>query len=488
MLKNQPRFKFYLLFLDIFLLLFSFLLTLILMPGPLHQWTGQSLSCILNCLSSYIFFSLIIVVIFFFNNLYKRNILVTRYRQFILILKSLVIGILLCVVILVFYNPDFLMEHGKQIFLYFFFISLALLTLVRAMFMKQVLFFLHQKNLYPQKVLIVGADEPGKYVAGQLSSDRFFNYHIAGFLDDYKEPGTPVIEGHKNLGRLKDLDRLIIELDIDEIIIAIHKAPYTRLIRILEACLKTGCVVRVYSDLLEIVTSKINVESYAGIPLVMLAQSTRKTATYPFKRTFDFTASLTALIVLSPLFALIALGIKLSSPGPVIFKQTRIGHEGRPFTFYKFRSMHCGEACTQHKEFVQNFIKESAGEKESAGDEIKVFKMTNDPRIFPFGRFIRKTSLDEFPQFYNVLKGDMSLVGPRPCLPYEWEIYDSWHKERLNCLPGCTGIWQALGRSTVNFQEMVVLDLYYVSNMSILLDIRIIVNTFPAIFLGKGGF
>jgi len=192
-----------------------------------------------------------------------------------------------------------------------------------------------------------------------------------------------------------------------------------------------------------------------------------------------------ALMILSPLFFAIAIGIKLSSKGPVIFKQVRIGKNGRPFDFYKFRSMHVGTDDSRHKDFVTDFIKDKNKEKSK---NINVFKIKNDPRIFRFGKFIRKTSLDEFPQFFNVLRGDMALVGPRPCLPYEWECYDEWHKNRLSVVPGCTGLWQALGRSTVSFEEMVILDLYYISNISLWFDFRIILQTFPVVFLGKGAY
>jgi lipopolysaccharide/colanic/teichoic acid biosynthesis glycosyltransferase len=145
--------------------------------------------------------------------------------------------------------------------------------------------------------------------------------------------------------------------------------------------------------------------------------------------------------------------------------------------------MHLGKSNKKHIEFVQDFIKNNG---KCDKKNIRVFKIQDDPRIFNFGRFIRKTSIDEFPQFYNVFKGDMSLVGPRPCLPYEWDCYSDWHKERLNIVPGCTGLWQAVGRSTVTFEEMVILDLYYKSNMSLWLDIKILLLTIPVIFFAKG--
>ena len=145
--------------------------------------------------------------------------------------------------------------------------------------------------------------------------------------------------------------------------------------------------------------------------------------------------------------------------------------------------MHVDESSDDHKKFVQDFIKNEKGDQ-----EVRVFKITDDPRIFKFGKFIRKTSIDELPQFFNVLKGEMSVIGPRPCLPYEWDCYSEWHKTRAHAIPGCTGLWQVVGRSTVTFEEMVILDLYYISNMSIWFDIKIILKTFPVIFLGKGGF
>ncbi|MCK5228801.1 MAG: sugar transferase, partial [Desulfobulbaceae bacterium] len=156
-----------------------------------------------------------------------------------------------------------------------------------------------------------------------------------------------------------------------------------------------------------------------------------------------------------------------------------------PFEFYKFRSMHMAVDDSRHKEYVKDFIRNG---NQCQNKEIKIFKITSDPRIFKFGKFIRKTSLDELPQLFNVLKGDMSLVAPRPCLPYEWDCYEEWHKKRLDILPGCTGLWQALGRSSVSFEDMVILDLYYISNMTLWFDLKIILQTFPVIFLGKGGF
>ncbi|MBU1343721.1 MAG: exopolysaccharide biosynthesis polyprenyl glycosylphosphotransferase, partial [Proteobacteria bacterium] len=317
--------------------------------------------------------------------------------------------------------------------------------------------------------------------------DTVFNFNIVGFIDDYKEIGEKINSKYENLGKLKDLDSLVKLNNVNELLIAIDGLTYSRLIAVTDQCLKTGIVVRIYSNFLEIITKKINVEYYAGLPVVMLQNQSQNSCLWKIKRIIDAVAASVAVVLLFPFFLFVVICIKLSSKGPVIFKQTRIGKNGKPFDFYKFRSMHLNTSDTNHKEYVQDFIK---GNTCSEPDGMKIFKIKDDPRIFPFGHFIRKTSIDEFPQLFNVIKGDMSLIGPRPCLPYEWECYDEWHKNRLNILPGCTGLWQVLGRSSVTFEEMVVLDLYYISNLNLLLwlDLKIVLQTIPVIFFGKGGF
>jgi len=195
--------------------------------------------------------------------------------------------------------------------------------------------------------------------------------------------------------------------------------------------------------------------------------------------------------MLSPLLMAVAGLIKLTSKGPVLFRQERVGLFGKPFTFLKFRSMYVDSDQTKHKEYVTKFITDSRRKDANESDlgENGVYKLTNDSRITPVGKFIRKTSLDELPQFFNVLKGDMSLVGPRPPIPYECEQYDLWHRRRiLEVKPGITGLWQIKGRSSTTFDEMVRLDLNYVTNWSLLLDLKILFRTPFAVFKGKGAY
>jgi lipopolysaccharide/colanic/teichoic acid biosynthesis glycosyltransferase len=183
--------------------------------------------------------------------------------------------------------------------------------------------------------------------------------------------------------------------------------------------------------------------------------------------------------------ALIALVIKLNSKGPVIFRQVRVGHQGRLFSFWKFRSMYVGNDATIHKEYVTNFISND----QPANEGEAVYKIVDDPRVTPVGRFLRKTSLDELPQLWNVLRGDMSLVGPRPPVPYEFDCYALWHRRRvLEVKPGITGLWQVMGRSRISFNEMVRLDIRYVQQWSLWLDFKILLQTPRAVLMGGGAY
>lgn len=204
------------------------------------------------------------------------------------------------------------------------------------------------------------------------------------------------------------------------------------------------------------------------------------------KRFIDLVGSLIILLTISPILILIGIAVKLTSRGPVLFRQTRIGRHGKPFTFLKFRSMTTNNDPKPHEEFVKQFIQQGKTPEHAANGK-PIFKIANDPRVTPLGRFLRRTSLDELPQFFNVLKGEMSLVGPRPPIPYETEKYDTWHRRRFSTVkPGMTGLWQVRGRSRTTFDEMVRLDLQYARTWSIWLDTKILAATPLAVIRGEG--
>lgn len=207
------------------------------------------------------------------------------------------------------------------------------------------------------------------------------------------------------------------------------------------------------------------------------------------KRMMDVVGSALAVVVLAPVFLIIAVAVKVSSKGPVLFRQQRIGQHGKRFTFLKFRSMHLGNDSSVHQEYVTKLIAGQAKRIPSNGNGKGVFKLTNDKRITPVGMFLRKTSLDELPQFLNVLIGDMSLVGPRPAIPYEVAAYQTWHRRRvLEVKPGITGLWQVNGRSRVKFDDMVRLDLRYAKTWSLWADVKILLRTPVVVVFGDGAY
>ena len=216
-------------------------------------------------------------------------------------------------------------------------------------------------------------------------------------------------------------------------------------------------------------------------------KGSRKRLPLVIKRVMDIVGSAALLLVLSPLLATIAALIKLTSKGPVIYEQERLGQFGARFKCLKFRTMYTNNDPKIHQEYVQQFIAGKDGLDKSEADGKPVYKLTNDPRVTSIGRLLRKTSLDEFPQFWNVLRGEMSLVGPRPPVPYEFEVYDVWHRRRvLEVKPGVTGLWQVNGRNRTRFDEMVRLDLRYCQSWSLWLDVKILFATPRAVFNGGG--
>jgi exopolysaccharide biosynthesis polyprenyl glycosylphosphotransferase len=206
------------------------------------------------------------------------------------------------------------------------------------------------------------------------------------------------------------------------------------------------------------------------------------------KRVFDVVCAVLMLIAVSPAMLIIALLIKRKDRGPILFAQERLGKDGRPFKFYKFRSMAHNSDDAIHRQFVAMFIGGDEDGCAGGNEGEKVFKMKEDPRITPIGAILRRTSLDELPQLFNIIRGDMSLVGPRPPIAYEIEKYQPWHMERLKAVPGLTGLWQVSGRSSVSFEEMVRLDIRYINSWSPMLDLRILLKTIPVVLQGTGGY
>jgi len=247
-----------------------------------------------------------------------------------------------------------------------------------------------------------------------------------------------------------------------------------------------GTEVYVLSPLLEGLETNRLLRNLFGAPAVRVRKSLQDAGPYALKRAFDVAGSSVLLLLAAPVIAALGAAVRMSSPGPVFYRQTRVGQGGTPFEFVKLRSMVVDGDEGIHEEYVKSFMNGTA-DTVAATNGDAVFKKLDDPRITPVGRFIRKYSLDEIPQFYNVFRGDMSLVGPRPPLPYEVREYDEWDVLRLTVPSGITGLWQVEGRSRVSFDEMILQDLMYAQNMRLLVDIGLCLRTLPAALLGGGG-
>ena len=233
---------------------------------------------------------------------------------------------------------------------------------------------------------------------------------------------------------------------------------------------------RVVPDLLQLSLNRVHMDQVAGIPLLGVREMSLTGWNLILKRAMDIVIGGLGALVISPLLAVIAISIRLDSPGPALFRQVRVGRGGRSFTIYKFRSM------VENAEDVRRYL-DAMNEADGP-----IFKMKDDPRCTRVGRILRRLSLDELPQLYNVLRGEMSLVGPRPALPSEVAQYQDWHKKRLDVSPGMTGLWQVSGRNKLSFDEMVLLDVYYAENWSPTSDLRIILKTVPLVLIGEGAY
>ncbi len=381
-------------------------------------------------------------------------------------------GIIMVVVLFFFYRPYF---YSRLIFLYaatFIILFLGFSRLVKSIVLSQ----LRQRGFGVRKVLIVGAGEVGRTIMRTIVALPALGYQVVGFVDDNPEKGQSDIGNFKGLGSLDNLPHLIQEEAVDEVIITLPWMYHRKILSIMTQCKRQRVQARIVPDLFQISLSQVDVDDLGGIPMIGLKRISISGSKLVLKRALDVTLALLGFIVCSPAMILSALLIKLDSPGPVLFKQTRVGKGGRQFTLYKFRSMRDGAEKEQEK---------LADLNEATGP---IFKMRDDPRVTRLGKILRRTSLDELPQFYNILRGEMSFVGPRPPLPSEVEQYQEWHKRRLEASPGITGLWQASGRSQLTFDEMVLLDIYYIENWSPALDSMILLRTIPRVIFGDGAY
>jgi exopolysaccharide biosynthesis polyprenyl glycosylphosphotransferase len=319
---------------------------------------------------------------------------------------------------------------------------------------------------------VVGTGALSEEVVERFAGHPDWGYSFAGHIL-MDEGATPPRTG-RVLGLISQFEAILKEHVIDEVVFTVTRDGMADLNDAIAACEDLGVGVRICLDTLYVGPARMSVEDLGGVPTLSLTRTPINAVGLAFKRVFDVVSSFAALALLAPILAATALAIRIDSPGPVYFRQRRVGQNGRTFYMLKFRSMFAD--AEQRLESLKAF-------NEMSGP---VFKMTNDPRITRVGRFIRRTSIDELPQFWNVLRGEMSVVGPRPPVPSEVQQYKRWQRRRLSVKPGITCTWQVSGRSDIDFEQWMLLDLAYIDNWSLWHDFRIAARTIPAVLRARG--
>jgi exopolysaccharide biosynthesis polyprenyl glycosylphosphotransferase len=345
----------------------------------------------------------------------------------------------------------------------------GLLTGEKILLMK-FLQYIRKQGRNIKQVLIIGTEPKVQMLVKTINQHPETGFVVQGFLSEAPEEVGRNIYGHKVLGTYDQLYRVLHEEIIDEVVFATPIFALHKIKPSLEVCEQMGINCRIALDTSSY-TSKFNmfIDGILDIPLISFSYSGKKYYSLWVKRVFDIVVSSATLFMLAPIFLLIALLIKRDSPGPAIFKQVRSGLNGRKFVMYKFRTMVNGAEALRTK--LQEFNEVSG----------PIFKIKNDPRITNIGKLLRRTSLDELPQLFNVLKGDMSLIGPRPLPLIESCQITGEERRRLSMKPGITGLWQCNGRSQATYEHLIRMDLEYVDNWSLLLDLKLLIKTIPVV-------
>ena len=371
-----------------------------------------------------------------------------------------------------FFGP---LQYSRALFLQAGLIVIALMSVAR-LAQNGIEGHLRARGVGATRVIIVGAGEVGRTVMRTIVARPELGYQIAGFVDDNPQKGETDIGRFKALGSLRNLSRLIEEEAVDEVIITLPWMYHRKIMSIVRECERRHVSACIVPDLFQMSLSQVDVDDLGGVPLISVREVGFGKGALLIKRGIDVVGAVIGLVLGAPLLALIGLAIRLDSPGPIVFRQTRVGAAGKTFNIYKFRSM---------REGAEAELEQLRELNEADGP---IFKIRDDPRLTRVGRFLRHTSLDELPQLWNVLRGEMSLVGPRPPLPAEVTHYMEWHKKRLEVRPGITALWQVSGRSTLSFDEGVLLDIYYIENWSLWLDFKILLRTIPKALFGDGAY
>ena len=339
---------------------------------------------------------------------------------------------------------------------------------------RKTLHFLRRRGGDTTRTIVLGANHEGRTVAKTLEREGWLGYKILGFVDDETPLGTDVGDGKSVIGNTAQLKDLVEERNASLVLVAASAFDTTMLNRLFWELQDIDVDLQMTSGTIDLMASRMIVQSVAGVPLLYVRRTGMDRAQKTMKRALDMFGSGLGLLLLSPVLVAIAIWIKRDSDGGVFFKQVRVGRDGDLFECWKFRSMY---ADAEERRAELEHLNEGPG---------LLFKLADDPRVTKAGKVLRRYSLDELPQLWNVLRGEMSLVGPRPALPSEVEQYDDWVRNRLKVKPGMSGLWQVSGRTETSFSDYVRYDLFYIQNWSLSLDLWILWRTLRAVFTAEG--
>jgi exopolysaccharide biosynthesis polyprenyl glycosylphosphotransferase len=414
------------------------------------------------------------LVIFALNGLYDKNNLLGGTREYSLVFRSASEGFLL-IVIASFLEPTLIIARGWLIMTWigtFFLVALA------RFYLRRVVYALRRLGFFLTPAVIVGANQEGRWLAEQLLQWKSSGLYLVGFVDN-KLPATfPLFHGLVSLGSVDKLGEIIEQYKVGEVILA--SSAFSTRDYLLDIFRKYGVNdkvnIRMSSGLYEILTTSLTVNEFAYVPLVYVNKVRLTGNDHIVKAILDYVLGIASLVFLSPFLLIIAFLVKISSPGPILHKRLVMGLNGKTFQALKFRTM-----VTNGDEILEKH-------PELRNELAKIHKLKNDPRITKIGAFLRKYSLDELPQLFNVLKREMSLVGPRMISPEEVSMYKQFDMNLLTVLPGITGLWQVSGRSDISYNERVRLDMYYIRNWSMWLDLQLLYQTIPAVLKSRGAY
>jgi exopolysaccharide biosynthesis polyprenyl glycosylphosphotransferase len=426
---------------------------------------------------------------FRYCNLYRVRGEFSFVDDSIRIFKATAIGSLLIVAAAFLYRGGFefrAFSYARSVFVADFFFVLIFVGILRFL-MRAVQMFVRSRQINLIPTLVVGRGPEASLFIREMRERPALGYRVIGVVDTKPVDASSAYEDVPVIGTLDSLPEVIRDSGANEVIIADADVNGDALFEVMMRCgRRRGVEFRIAPSLFNCLPRKTEIDQIGVLPMIRLFREPLSSSARILKRTFDLLFAALAIVLLFPLWLIIALLIKLDSRGPVFYTQERVGMDGRLFLLYKFRTMKAGADPELHREYQKAFI---AGRAEAnvGNDSKPTYKLLADPRITKVGKLLRRSSLDEVPQLLNVLLGDMSIVGPRPPIPYEVEAYELWHRKRLDMKPGLTGLWQVSGRNRLPFEEMVRLDLFYIENWSLLLDLKILLRT-GFVMIGREGY